>query len=391
MERYDVAVIGGGLVGCASAYYLSNAGAKVIIIERGQINQEASGRNAGSLHFQLEQRLLEHKHQLAKELEHYVALTQLAISHWKNLERELNCDLEVTMEGGFMVAETTAEIRMLEEKSEIEKRQGLTVELLGTEEIHTLAPYLSKKVQAALFCPDEGHCNPRLLTPAYAASAMMNGTTILTNTAVAGIRRHQEQWHIDIVPGPSNNDQLPVRTDTILNAAGAWAKEVGMMIDVTLPLEPIGLIMNVTETIPPLLHHLIQHVGRKLSMKQVEDGNVLIGGGYLAELQKEDDRWLSHRPALSDTHTIRRNLQTAVEIAPFITNLRLIRTWTGITALAPDQLPVLGEMPQSPGCFVAAGGSAFTFGPTYARLMSELILTGSTTFPIEPYTLNRFR
>ena len=390
MQKYDVAIIGGGLIGCASAYYLSRSGTRVAVIERGQINQGASGQNAGSLHFQLEHRLIKHKERLAKELEYNVALTQIAIDHWRGIEQDLNCDLQLDMDGGFMLAETVEDIRTLQEKSVIEKSQGLTVELLGREEIHKLAPYLSSTVQAALFCPYEGHCNPRLITPAFARSAQANDTDILTNTIVKGIQLHGRKWQIEFTHDHQDGRKEIVMADAILNTAGAWAGEIAMMADIDLPLQPFGLIMNVTEKIPPVLHHLIQHAGRKLSMKQVDEGNLLIGGGWLAELQLKDGKWASEKPALLNTDIIKKNLRAATDIAPFVKDLNLIRTWTGITTIAPDLLPILGEVPQTPGFYVAAGGNGFTYGPTYARLMSELILKGSTSFPIAPYTPGRF-
>ena len=390
MQKYDVAIIGGGLIGCASAYYLSRSGTRVAVIERGQINQGASGQNAGSLHFQLEHRLIKHKERLAKELEYNVALTQIAIDHWRGIEQDLNCDLQLDMDGGFMLAETVEDIRTLQEKSVIEKSQGLTVELLGREEILKLAPYLSSTVQAALFCPYEGHCNPRLITPAFARSAQANDTDILTNTIVKGIQLHGRKWQIEFTHDHQDGRKEIVMADAILNTAGAWAGEIAMMADIDLPLQAFGLIMNVTEKIPPVLHHLIQHAGRKLSMKQVDEGNLLIGGGWLAELQLKDGKWASEKPALLNTDIIKKNLRAAADIAPFVKDLNLIRTWTGITTVAPDLLPILGEVPQTPGFYVAAGGNGFTYGPTYARLMSELILKGSTSFPIAPYAPGRF-
>ena len=125
-------------------------------------------------------------------------------------------------------------------------------------------------------------------------------------------------------------------------------------------------------------------------MKQVGDGNLLIGGGWPAKLQQKDGLWLSDKPALVSTDAIRNNLRVATDIAPFIKDLNLIRSWSGIIAIAPDQLPVLGEIPHAPGFYVATGGNGFTYGPTYAHLISELILNGSTSFPLEPYAPNRF-
>lgn len=390
MQKYDVAVIGGGLIGCASAYYLSKSGASVALIEAGQINQGASGQNAGSLHFQLEQRFLNSKEQGAKELAEQVALTQIAMEQWRGLEEELNCDLELLLDGGFMVAETADDIKRLEEKSKIEVSQGLTVQLLGREEIHKLAPYLSPGVQAALLCPDEGHCNPRLLTPAFAKRAQALDTVILTNTKVTGIHFQQGKWQIEITPNQSKDKKDLVTADAILNTAGAWAGEIARLVNIDLPLQLLGMIMNVTEKVPPLIHHLIQHAGRKLSMKQVDDGNLLIGGGWRAQLQQKDGHWLSEKPALLNTETIAKNLRVAADVVPFVKDLNLIRSWAGIIAIPPDHLPVLGEIPQVPGFYVATGSNGFTYGPTYAQLISELILQGSTSFPLAEYSPARF-
>jgi glycine/D-amino acid oxidase-like deaminating enzyme len=390
MKKYDVAIIGGGLTGCATAYYLSKSGSRVAVIERGQINQGASGQNAGSLHFQLEHRFLEQKDQLKKEMEDFVALTLIAVDHWKNIERELDCDLQLVMDGGFMIAETTEDIKTLQEKSEIELSQGLTVEMLDGNEVRKIAPYLSSNVKAALHCPYEGHCNPRLLTPAYARNAEASGAEIFTNAEVTGIRLQDRKWELSYCSDYEQGPHEKISADAVINTAGVWAREIAMMVNVELPLIPIGLILNVTEKIPLVINHLIQHAGRRLSMKQVADGNLLIGGGWLAELQKRDGKWLSKTSALINTDSIRQNLRVATDLVPLVNDLNLIRSWTGITTLTPDELPILGELPGSPGFYLAVGGNGFTLGPTYAQLMSELILTGNTSFPLAPFGPERF-
>ena len=388
MQTYDVAVIGGGLVGCATAYYLTTAGARVALIERGTINRGASGQNAGSLHFQLEYRLIQHRDTLAAEFEHYVALTQMAIGHWRGLESELGCDLELGMNGGLMVAETPAQVELLRQKADIETKQGLEVELLDGHRARDLAPYLSDGILAALFCPAEGHCNPRLLTPAFARKAAAGGVEIHTRCTVNGIGRRTGKWHLDIETHDGSN--LPVAADAVLNAAGAWSPAIAAMANLHLPVFPVGLTMNVTEKRSRLIPHLVQHVGRRLSMKQVRDGNILIGGGWSAHLPQQGGRWQAERAPLIDPASVYGNLDTAVDVVPAIESLHLIRTWTGTTGITPDQLPILGEISRSPGFYVATGGSGFTYGPSYARLMSELILTGDTSFPLSPYSPDRF-
>ena len=184
MADFDIAMIGGGLTGCASAYYLSKSGARVILLERGQINQCASGQNAGSLHFQLEHRLIQDLELQVRELEYYVGLARLAIEQWRGIDDELGCDNQLSMNGGLMVAETPEQVTLLERKLLVEQSQGLAVELLDGEAVRKLAPYLYGRVIAALHCPHEGHCNPRLLTPAFARKALRLGAKLITQATV---------------------------------------------------------------------------------------------------------------------------------------------------------------------------------------------------------------
>lgn len=395
MTDFDIAVIGGGLIGCATACFLAQSGASVVLLEAGQINQGASGQNAGSLHFQLEHRLIQNLDVQLRELEFYVGLAKLAIQDWLNIDNTLGYDTQLAIHGGLMVAETPEQVSLLERKSAIERSQGLSVEMLDGAQAHKLAPYLSESVVAALHCPDEGHCNPRLLTPAFARKATAHGARIMTGAQVNAIDRHGSGWTIRV---QSNSSERPaseavpqrIRCQMILNAAGARAAEVATLANLHLPLFPIGLTMNVTEKISPVINQLIQHVGRKLSLKQTDDGNLLIGGGWSARLKQKQGAWQAQQSAELQLDSVVQNLRTAADVVPLIKNLRLIRSWTGTTCITADQLPVLGEVAKAPGFFVAAGGSGFTYGPTYARLMSELMLQGQSSYPLEPFSPARF-
>jgi len=388
MADYDIAVIGGGLIGCASAYYLSKSGARVVVLERGQINQGASGQNAGSLHFQLEHRLIQDLEINVRDLEYYVGLARLSIGLWQGIDAELGCDTQLSMQGGLMVAETPAEMALLERKLQIEQSQGLEVELLDGEAARRLAPYLSNGIRAALYCASEGHCNPRLLTPAYARKALGLGASLITDATVREVRRIAGQWRITFSDSAGEREQI--HCGALLNAAGVWAVDIAAMANLHVPLFPVGLTMNATEKTEPEIPHLIQHVGRKLSLKQTEDGNLLIGGGWRANLRRRGGRWSSMESPDIVLDSVVGNLRTAAEIVPMVRSLRLLRTWTGTTAITADQLPVLGEVPQAPGFFVAAGGSGFTYGPAYALLMSELMLTGASSYPLAPFSPARF-
>ncbi len=388
MTDIDVAVVGGGLIGCASACYLAQAGARVMLLERGQINQGASGQNAGSLHFQLEHRLIRNIDADQRELEFYVGLARISIEQWRGIDDELGCDTQMHMGGGLMVAESPDEIGLLEQKSRIEQSQGLDVRLLDADEARSVAPYLSDRVRAALYCASEGHCNPRLLTPAYARRAVEAGATVVTGAAVEAVQRGAEGWRLTF--SRDGESSATVSAAAVLNAAGASAPAIAAMANLHVPLFPVALTMNVTEKIAPSVPQLIQHVGRKLSLKQAHDGNLLIGGGWAAVLRQHAGRWTDGRSPDLKLDSVLGNLRAAADVVPLVKSLRLLRSWTGTTAITADQLPVLGEVAEAPGFFVAAGGSGFTYGPTYARLMSERILTGTTSYPIEPFSPARF-
>ncbi|QIB67472.1 FAD-binding oxidoreductase [Kineobactrum salinum] len=392
MHSCDVAIVGGGLIGCAAAFYLAKLGKRVIVIEAASLNGGASGRNAGSLHFQLEYRLLEYQEQLQQHIAHLVPFTRRAIEQWRGLETQLGEDLELVMHGGLMVAETAAQLQRLQQKYEFETRHGLALELLSRSELLARAPYLDERVQGALYCPDEGHCNPRYLTLAFARAARQLGAIFHTGTRVQSIRRRHHEWALQTAAtGAGDMDRAgpaEYRCDAILNAAGAWAADVGRLAGVHLPIFPVGLSMNVTEEAPPLVEHLIQHVGRRLSMKQVREGNLLIGGGWSARLPALTGKGSATAQPLY--RSVRGNLAAAAAVVPAVRELHLLRTWTGVTGVTADQLPLLGEVPQIPRFFVAAGGSGFTFGPSYAELISQLIATGDTAYPVTPFSPGRF-
>ncbi len=160
----------------------------------------------------------------------------------------------------------------------------------------------------------------------------------------------------------------------MLIAAGAWSAEVAAKANLHVPLFPIALTMNVSERLSPFMPHLVQHVGRRLSMKQAHAGNVLIGGGWPARLRQKNGAFDLSQPPELVPESLRGNLCAAIRTVPRTADVNLIRSWTGITAVTPDQLPVAGEFPTMRGLFCAAGGSAFTLGPTLARLVADQML-----------------
>ncbi|HEX5594479.1 MAG TPA: FAD-dependent oxidoreductase [Micromonosporaceae bacterium] len=383
MAHYDTAVIGGGLLGCATAWYLARAGTRVLLLEKDQINRHASGQNAGSLHFQLEFRMVEHGDEAAQLAARALPLHLDAMRTWAGLEAELGAECGVAQHGGLMLAETPDQVETLQRKAALELRYGLDVEVLGGQELREVAPYLAETVQLAGYVPGEGKANPRLVTPALARAAVQNGAQLRTGHRIRWLQRRGDRWHFGTDDGRTDS------ADTVVLAAGVWTAELAAMADVRLPVFPVGLTMSATARTAPLVPHLVQHVGRRLSMKQTEDGNVLIGGGWPAKLVSHGGHLdLDRNPELR-FESLTGNADAA-RVVPAVLRLPVIRCWSGMTTLTPDQLPLLGPVPRRPGLYVATGGSAFTLGPTYARLLAETLLTGQAELPLTEYCPSRF-
>jgi glycine/D-amino acid oxidase-like deaminating enzyme len=290
------------------------------------------------------------------------------------------------MQGGLLIAETEAEHELLLRKNALEVQAGLDAQIIERASLRRLAPYLSEQVLFASFCSQEGHANPRLLAPAFAANARTNGAVFRLNARVRSLEPLTSGWRM---VSQTTAEDIDIQAEAVLIAAGAWSKEILKPLGFLVPLTAVGLQMMVTQRTAPLMNHLVQHMGRRLSIKQVEAGNILIGGGWPAGLHHAEELGTIADAKLHERAII-GSAAVAAHTVPATRQLSIIRSWSGIACIAPDHLPVLGAVDSLPGIFIAAGGSSFTLGPTYARLVSELISSGRVSLPLDLYHPERF-
>ncbi|MEV7476677.1 MULTISPECIES: NAD(P)/FAD-dependent oxidoreductase [Streptomyces] len=392
-ESYDVVVVGGGLLGCLTAWMAARDGARVLLVDKDQVNQHASGQNAGSLHFQLEYRMVEAGEEAARVAAEAMPLHLDAAAMWARLEDEIGESLGVRQTGGLMVAENADQVGMLEFKAELERSWGLDVRTLDRSELDTVAPYLSRDIVAANLSALEGKADARIAAPAVARAAVAAGAAVCARTRLTGARHTPTGWDVTLRETDRTGEvrTRTVRTAAVVIAAGVWTTELGQVFGAGLPTVPLALTMTVTSKVPAFIPHLVQHAGARLSLKQSLDKTVLIGGGWPARLMRDADG----APEFDRKHqlvprSIAGNARAAVNAVPSLERVPAVRSWVGTTTVAPDQLPLVGAVKGAPGVFVATGGSAFTLGPSFARVLTGLLAGRSPDIDLAPYDPARF-
>lgn len=355
----DVVVVGAGILGAATAWHLTRSGSSVIVLERGAPNREGSGSTAGNLHVQAV-----HTRRPGQDVplnsRRFLPLQKAASDRWTDVPEELDADIELTRAGGLTVAETDEQAAELVAKSRWEAEAGVPTELLDGDAAREMMPELGRTVRAATWCPVDGYANPLLVTPAYLQAAIRCGAQLHTDCAVTALRRAGAVWQVEA-------GDLVAEAPVVIDVAGPWLGAIAALAGITLAMAPVAIQMHATVRSPPLLRHLVQHIGEGLSVKQVTAGNVLIGGGW-----PSGPIDLSGRTAAS-VASMTGNLAQAIRILPVLGGLRLLRMWAGPLAATPDEMPVIGEVPGAEGFFVAGGTYAFTFAPLWAQTLTALI------------------
>ncbi|MFD2647337.1 FAD-dependent oxidoreductase [Devosia albogilva] len=374
--HYDLAVIGAGVTGLAAAREAALAGAKVIVLDQGQVGAEASGGNAGSLHLQLLSWDFGAKAFAGGSAAlRTLALQKQSIALWGELETTLAANFEMKVTGGLMVAENPAQIDFLKRKAAAEATVGIETQVLDRAEVLALVPHLSADVVAGAWCPGEGKINPLPATLALARSARASGAEIETLARVTDLVAEPGRYRIDTARGA-------VSASRMIIAAGGWSAELGRHLGVDLPVRGAPLQMLVTEPAPPLLPCLLAHADRHLTMKQGANGTVLIGGAWTAETSAT-----GQPRVLLDS--IEGNLWVACRTVPAIAGLSLVRSWAAMN-IDIDGAPLLSTLPGHSKVVVAATANGFTLGPLMGREAARLAMTGQAAPELAPFTLSRF-
>lgn len=366
MDSADVVIIGGGVTGLSSGYWLARAGRDVVVVEKGIVGWEASGRNGGI------------SSRRADELP-VVPLASEACRLWPTMDEELGYPVEWVGGGGLSVAMNDERRAYLMEARPRWEALDIPARWMDPQDIRELAPCISERVLGGVYVSGAGHANPQRTAQAFAWAIRDRGGRIYQQTAVTGIQvTHDRVTAVETTRGA-------IATEAVVSCAGPQTAHIGRMVEVEVPLAPARVEIIATVPLPPLFEAYVS--GHGLYGRQTRRGNLIFGGGP----HEWTDVELTGEPGKPNTPLIRNIARRLCELMPSLADQPVLRSWAGVVEQTPDYLPIIDRLP-SPEGFVVVTASAHGFGlcPASGLAISELVTKGTSSIPIDGLTLRRF-
>lgn len=364
----EVVVVGGGVIGCAIAWELARAGARVTVVERGAVGAEASSAAAGMLA------------PLAEGITPgpFLDLMLASLARFPTLAATLHAetgiDVELCTEGLLRLALSEEQAATYQAALAWQQARGLPVRWLTAEELRALVPAATPAAVGAVFSTAEPHVNPVRLTTALARAAAQRGVRILEHTAARGLLRVGAR-----VVGVQLVDRgLPA--DHVVIAAGAWAGELAAWLGRPVPVAPVRGQMVALRPRAPLFAHTLYAPHGYLVPKR--DGTVYVGATV-------EEAGFDCRVTAEGLATL---LDLARRLVPALADATFERAWAGLRPGSPDQRPILGPVPGVEGVSLAVGHfrNGILLAPITGELLAQHVLGQPTTLPLGPFELARF-
>jgi glycine/D-amino acid oxidase-like deaminating enzyme len=375
----EILIIGGGITGTSTAYFLTLAGHEVTLLERNELASEASGLNAGTL-WQI-------GWGTSPDLSTTLSMGGLEI--FKILQSDPGYDIEFRQSGALKAIQTEEQLEFLKKEVQHLKSQGYSVEILTTQDAQSIEPELSSELSGCLYYPLGGSANPVKTTRAFASAAQQRGARILTYHEVSAIEYQDNDNYKVVTP------QGIFQTQTLVLAAGPWCRNIGFMLNLHIPVFSVRGQMWSTGPVPTRLFHALGaaestlywhrnpysnkdsppelthrdnvRLTRHLYGRQTLNGEIIFGG----------DRQLTHSKT-PDEAGIEENRNHVIEIFPFLRQFPIKRTWAGLMPFTPNLEPIIGKIPQYENLYIVTGlsSSGFEQGPMSGKLLAEYIHDG---------------
>ena len=367
----DVIIIGGGIMGCATAYRLASQGVDVLVLEKKEIGNGGSCRNAGGVRQSARD---------PKELQ----LAMYAVANiWPQLSDELGVDVEYHQGGNLRLGLTEKDKQTLTAHVGKSTKVGLDVKMISGDEARALCPYMSKDVVAASWCPTDGHANPLKTTLGFYRKALQCGVTFVTGVTVLELQKVKGRVRKVIT------NEGVYEANQILLCAGYESRRIANTVGIDAPVERQFNEVLVTESMPKMFDIMIGVAGGEFYGHQSEHGSFVLGGNSgLQAFTSNNDHFVTNSltaPCIS---------RGIIKYFPTLENTKVVRTWSGWYDQCIDVLPIIDNIKEVEGLTVAFGFSGHGFGisPAVSIALSELIMKGeSTTIDISGLKYDRFK
>ncbi|RQR45255.1 FAD-binding oxidoreductase [Burkholderia sp. Bp9140] len=363
IRHYDVAIVGGGLVGASAALALTRHGLRVALFERRDCGAQASGVNYGGVRCQ---------GRPAEQL----PLALRARRIWDRLPELIGIDGEFVVSGHLRLARSDADLDALDAYAVLAGEHGLPLQVMRGDAFRRRYPWLGRAALGGSLCAIDGHANPRVVSPAFARAARAAGADVFEHTPVDDVRHDGTRFHV-------RAGGRACTATWLVNSAGAWANTIAERFGEAVPMEPIYPNMWVTEPLPPFITHNLGVYGGGVYARQVARGNCVIGGGR----GRGDGEF--GQPSVDTTRAVMRD---ACALLPALRDALLIRTWSGVEGCTPDHNPIVGASRTTPNLLHAFGfsGGGFLLAPGVGEVLADLVTAGATATPLEAFSIGRF-
>jgi len=367
-------------MGASVAYHLACRGiTDVVLIEReAQLGAGSTGRNAGGV-----------RHQFSTEQN--IRLSIESIAAFERFEEELGASIDLHQDGYLFLLSRETDVEMFQASVALQRRLGVPVEWLAPGEAASLAPGLSVDgVLAATYCAKDGIADPNGVTQGFARAAREAGADIARGCEVTGI---------DVADGRVagvRTTKGTIAAGVVVNAAGAWAGQVGRMAGLEVPVAPLRRHIFFAQPAPdatwddpphrgkvPATHLLVIDFATSFYFHR-EGGRLLFGMGNPAEQPGYDTtvRW-DFLPEV---------VEAGVSRLPALADAVVSHAWAGLYEMTPDAMPIIGPAGGCDGFYVIAGfsGHGFQHSPAAGRVLADLIIGRDPGLDLSPFACDRF-
>src|SRR5690625_2916685 len=384
-KNYEVAVIGGGIVGCATAYYLAESGLDCVIIEKNDIASGTSSRCDGNITI------------VDKDPGFDSEMSLVSQELMVELNDKLNIPFEYRAHGSILVCDNDEEMETAKEWVKTQNESGLKFNVLDQKDIREESPFFAEDIPGGLECETDSLINPYLFCYSLVEKAEADyGLRVKTEAEVKNIVREENGFTIETANGD-------VFAEKIVNAAGVWAPFIGKMLDLDIPIIPRkGHILVGSRNEPVMLRNVMEfgYLMNKFGRERIADERTTEHGVALVLEPTESQNFLigSSRHFVGydssiDIQVVQTIARRALRFFPKMKDFHIIRSYTGFRPYTEDHLPIVSTVEEIPGFYIAAGheGDGISLATVTGKLVEQLVNEKSETIiSPEPLRFDRF-